>query len=86
MVTEVPLIHLDQVLIVDNGVAISSDVVRACSEEGIPIHFLGSRGNAIASLYSAGLIGTVLTRRAQLLAYENAMGYYRRKGIYLWKA
>lgn len=74
MVTEVPLIHLDQVLIVDNGVAISSDVVRACSEEGIPIHFLGGRGNAIASLYSAGLIGTALTRRAQLLAYENTMG------------
>ncbi|SRR6266487_691915 len=74
MVTEVPLIHLDRVLIIDNGVAISSDVVRVCSEEGIPIHFIGSRGNAIASLYSAGLTGTVLTRRAQLLAYENSVG------------
>jgi CRISPR-associated protein Cas1 len=74
MVTEVPLIHLDRVLIIDNGVAVSSDVVRVCSEEGIPIHFLGSRGNAIASLYSAGLTGTVLTRRAQLLAYETSIG------------
>jgi CRISPR-associated protein Cas1 len=74
MITEVPLIHLDRVLIIDNGVAISSDVIRVCSQEGIPIHFLGSRGNAIASLYSAGLTGTVLTRRAQLLAYENALG------------
>src|SRR6266516_4800961 len=74
MVTEVPLIHLDRVLIIDNGVAISSDVVRVCSEEGIPIHFVGSRGNAIASLYSAGLTGTVMTRRAQLLAYETPLG------------
>ncbi len=73
-VTEVPLIHLDQVLIIDNGVAISSDVVRTCAEEGIPIHFVSSRGNAYATLYSAGLTGTVLTRRAQLLAYENAAG------------
>ncbi|MFL5586065.1 MAG: CRISPR-associated endonuclease Cas1 [Ktedonobacteraceae bacterium] len=74
MVAEVPIIHLDQVLIIDNGIAISSDVVRVCSEEGIPIHFLSGRGNAFASLYSAGLTGTVLTRRAQLLAYENAVG------------
>lgn len=74
MVKEVPLIHLDRVLIIDNGVALSSDVVRVCSEEGIPIHFVGSRGNAIASLYSAGLTGTVITRRAQLLAYETQRG------------
>ena len=74
MVTEVPLIHLDQVIVVDSGVAISSDVVRTCAEEGIPIHFLSSRGNAIAALYSAGLTGTVLTRRAQLLAYESNIG------------
>ena len=57
--TEVPLIHLEQVIIVDSGVAISSDVVRVCSEEGIPIYFLGQRGDAVASLYSAGLTGTV---------------------------
>jgi CRISP-associated protein Cas1 len=62
------------VIIIDNGVALSSDVIRVCSEEGIPIYFLGSRGNAIASLYSAGLTGTVLTRRSQLLAYEKSQG------------
>lgn len=74
VVTEVPLIHLERVLVVDTGVAISSDVIQVCSEEGIPIHFLNYRGQPTASLYSAGLIGTVLTRRAQLLAYENTKG------------
>jgi CRISP-associated protein Cas1 len=74
MVTEVPLIHLERVIIVDNSIALSSDVVRVCSEEGIPIYFMSNRGQAIASLYSAGLTGTVLTRRAQLLAYENERG------------
>ena len=74
MVAEVPLLHLERVIIVDNSIALSSDVVRVCSEEGIPIYFMSSRGHAIASLYSAGLTGTVLTRRAQVFAYENERG------------
>ena|SRR5947209_9922844 len=73
-VTEVPIIHLTHILIVDSGVSISSDAIRAWCEEGIPIHFLDSRGTAVAGVYSAGLTGTVLTRRAQLLAYENITG------------
>lgn len=73
-IKEVPLIHLKHVLIIDSGVALSSDVVRVCCEEGIPISFLDHRGTAIASIYSAGLTGTVLTRRAQLLAYEGTSG------------
>jgi len=73
-VAEVPLLHVEQVIIMDSGVAISSDVVRACCEEGIPIHFLRRSGQAIAGLYSAGLVGTVRTRRAQLRAYEQTTG------------
>jgi len=69
-----PIIHLKHVLIIGSGVSLSSDVVRVCSEEGIPIHFLDHRETAIAGFYSAGLTGTVLTRRAQLLAYETAVG------------
>lgn len=71
---EVPLLHLKHIIIIDSGVSISSDVIQVCSNEGIPIHFLDRRGSAIATLYSAGLTGTVLTRRAQLLAYETASG------------
>ncbi|MBA2679982.1 MAG: CRISPR-associated endonuclease Cas1 [Ktedonobacteraceae bacterium] len=81
VVTEVPVLHLQSILIVDSGVGISSDVIRVCSEEGIPIHFLSGRGNAIASLYSAGLTGTVLTRRAQLLAYEQKRGILAAKAF-----
>ncbi len=71
---EVPLLHLEQVIISGKGISISSDAVRACSDEGIPIHFLGSSGTPYASLYSAGLTGTVLTRRAQLRAYDTLPG------------
>src|SRR5438477_161295 len=45
---EAPLLHLRQVVLVGGGIGISSDAVRACSEEGIPIHFLSSSGTALA--------------------------------------
>jgi CRISP-associated protein Cas1 len=71
---EVPLLHLQQVIVSGGGVSISSDAIRACAEEGVPIHFLSSNGTPHSSLYSAGLTGTVLTRRAQLRAYDGPAG------------
>jgi CRISP-associated protein Cas1 len=72
---EVPLMHLEQVLICSNGVGLSSDVVRACAEEGIPIHFLNSSsGNDYGTLFASGLTGMALTKRAQLRAYEDERG------------
>jgi CRISPR-associated protein Cas1 len=73
-VVEAPLIHLESVLIGDRGVSISADAIAACVEQGIPINFVDSHGNPYAALYSAGLTGTVLTRRAQLAAYQDARG------------
>jgi CRISPR-associated protein Cas1 len=56
-------------------VGISSDVVRVCAEEGIPIHFLnGSAGDDYGTLFASGLTGMALTKRAQLRAYEDARG------------
>ena len=81
MISEVPFIHLERVIIVDNSIALSSDVIRVCCEEGIPIHFLSGHGKPVASLYSAGLTGTVLTRRAQLLAYESSKGVVAAKAM-----
>ncbi|HEU5229685.1 MAG TPA: CRISPR-associated endonuclease Cas1 [Ktedonobacteraceae bacterium] len=73
-IQETPLIHLKQIVIVDSGVGISSDVVQVCSEEGIPIHFLSKHGHTQAGIYATGLNGTILTRRAQLLAYTTSVG------------
>jgi len=69
-----PLLHLEAVLVTRNGVSFSADAVRVCAERGIPIFFLSGRGIPYATLYSAGLTGTVATRRAQLLAYEDERG------------
>src|SRR5258707_270990 len=72
---EVPIMHLEQLLICSDGVGISSDVVRACAEEGIPIHFLnGSDGDDYGTFIASGLTGMALTKRAQLRAYEDERG------------
>jgi len=66
---QAPLLHLETVTIANQGVSISAAAIRECTERGIPIHFISGTGTPYASLYSAGLTGTVATRRAQLLAY-----------------
>ncbi len=71
---DAPLIHLETVLVTGRGVSLSSDVVAACTETGIPIHFLNRRGQPVGSLYSAALMATVETRRAQLAAREDGRG------------
>ncbi len=72
---EVPIMHLEQILICSNGVSLSSDVVRACAEEGIPIHFLnGDNGNDYGTLMHSGITGMALTRRAQLRAGDDDRG------------
>lgn len=74
LVQEAPLLHLEAVLITGLGVSLSADAVQACAERGIPIYFLDGTGEPYAALYSAGLTGTVLTRREQLLAYRDRRG------------
>jgi CRISPR-associated protein Cas1 len=71
---EAPLLHLEQVLVTGRGVGLSADAVHACCTAGIPIYFLDGRGQPYAALYAAGLTGTVLTRREQLLAYADRRG------------
>jgi CRISPR-associated protein Cas1 len=72
---EAPLLYLRQVIVKSRGVSISSDAISACAERGIPLHVVNGVGMAGgATLYTAGLGGTVQTRRAQLLAYADARG------------
>ena len=47
---EAPIMHLQRVVITGRGVSLSSDVIAACCQEGIPIHFLDSRGQPYAGL------------------------------------
>ena len=73
-IAQAPLIHLESVVIANRGVSLSAEAVRECTERGIPIFFISGTGTAYASLYSAGLTGTVATRRAQLEAFNDKRG------------
>jgi CRISPR-associated protein Cas1 len=77
---EAPLMHLEQVIVSGRAVSLSAEAVSACAGQGIPIHLVSYQGIPYASLYAAGLTGTVQTRRAQLLAYTD------RRGLSLAKA
>jgi len=74
VLAQAPLLHLEQVIIASRGVSISADAIAECCERGIPIFFLSSIGEPIATLSAPGLSGTVLTRRAQLTAYSDGRG------------
>ena len=84
-VQQAPLMYLETVLIATRGASVSADAVEACAEAGIPIHFLNSQGRPYASLYSAGLAGTVETRRAQLQALNTAAGMQLAKSMAIGK-
>lgn len=71
---EAPLMHLETILINARGVTLSSDVIAACAESGIPIHIINSRGAPVSSLYSSALTATIETRRAQLIARGDERG------------
>lgn len=73
---EISLINLERVIINSRGISLSSDVIEACAEVGIPIHFLTLHGQAYASLYAAGLVGTIQTRRCQLEAEKDQRGLF----------
>ncbi|NWF91383.1 MAG: CRISPR-associated endonuclease Cas1 [Syntrophaceae bacterium] len=74
IVEEVPLIQLESVLITSRGVAISSDVIEICSERGIDIFFISGTGDVYGRLGSPTLVGTVKTRREQLMALGDKRG------------
>lgn len=74
MLEQVPLLHLESVLLLGKGISFSTDAVAACAEAGIPVYMMNALGRPYGALYAAGLIGTVRTRRAQLLAYHDGRG------------
>ncbi|MBN1148569.1 MAG: CRISPR-associated endonuclease Cas1 [Anaerolineales bacterium] len=74
--SQASLLHLESLVIANQGVSISAEAIRECTERGIPIHFISGSGTPYASLYSAGLTGTAATRRAQLQALNDSRGLH----------
>jgi CRISP-associated protein Cas1 len=71
---EYPLLHLEHVMVLTSAASVSADAIKDCCERGIDLTFLTGWGEPYGRLVSPGLLGTVKTRRQQLLAYEDARG------------
>ncbi len=80
-VVEAPLMHLRSVQVLSKGVSVSADALEACCAQGVPIFFMDSIGRCYASVYAAGLGATVLTRRQQILAYQDQRGLMIAKAV-----
>ena len=85
LLQEVPLLKLEGVILPDRGVALSSDAIAACADAGIPIHFVHFSGRVCASIFAAGLTGTIQTRRAQLSAALDGRGVHLARAFALGK-
>lgn len=73
---QAPLMHLEMVSVLSMGVSISADALQSCCEQGIPVFFIDSQGTPYASIYAAGLSGTVITRREQLRSFDDLRGIH----------
>ena len=73
-VEEKPFAEFEHLIIASGGVTLSSDVIECCAERGIPISFINWGGKPYAKLMSSEVVGTVKTRREQLMAYLDHRG------------
>ncbi len=74
VVFERPFYEVERVIVSTEGATVSAAAIHECVKGGIPVEFLSYSGSPYASLVSPHLGGTVKTRRAQLLAYEDGRG------------
>ncbi|MBF6595081.1 MAG: CRISPR-associated endonuclease Cas1 [Thermaceae bacterium] len=71
---EVALRDLETLAILTSAASISVEAIRACAKFGVQIDLLDGMGDPYAKITSPYLVGTVTTRRAQMLAYLNEKG------------
>lgn len=74
VIFERPFFEVERVIVSTEGATISAAAIHECVKNGIPMEFISYSGVPYASLVSPNLGGTVKTRRAQLLAYEDLRG------------
>ncbi len=85
VIREAPLVTLEGVIVTDRGVSLSADAVAACADAGVPVHVVRPSGAVVATLFSAGLTGTIQTRRAQMEAARDRRGVALAKAFVLGK-
>ena len=71
---EIALRDLETLTVTTTAASLSCDAIRACAKFGVQIDLLDGFGDPYAKITSPYLVGTVTTRRAQMLAYLTPKG------------
>lgn len=71
---EFPLFRLHEVVVSSRGISLSSDLINEICKRGIRLSFLSGNGRPYAMLSSPLLTATVLSRREQILAFNDNRG------------
>jgi len=74
VIEEKPFTEFEHLIIASGGITLSSDLIESCAERGIPISFINWAGKPYAKLMSSSVVGTIKTRREQLIAYLDGRG------------
>lgn len=74
VVEEIPFFKLQHIIVDTSGATVSTDAIQECMQHGIPISFFDRTGHPYATIVSSNLVGTVITRREQLMAYKDDRG------------
>lgn len=81
VIYEFPFFRLNEVIVASRGIALSSDLIEELCERGIRVNFLTNSGKPYAMLSSPMLSATVLSRREQILAFNDKRGLEFSKAI-----
>lgn len=71
---EVALRDLESITVTTTACTLSADAIRACAKFGVQIDLVDGLGAPFAKFSSPYLVGTVITRRAQMEAYLTSQG------------
>lgn len=81
IIYEFPLFRLNEVIVASHGISLSSDLIEELCERGIRLNFLTNNGKPYAMLSSPMLSATVLSRREQILAFNDERGLEFSKAV-----
>jgi len=81
VIYEFPFFRLNEVIVASRGMSLSSDLVEELCQRGIRLNFLTNGGKPYAMLSSPMLSATVVSRREQIMAFNDERGLEFSKAV-----
>ncbi len=71
---EFPLFRINEIVVASRGISLSTDLIDEACKRGIRLSFLSGNGRPYAMISSPLLTATVISRREQILAFNDSRG------------